>query len=204
MSQRPISRFPVPEIADAPDDIRCAHAGRAGEIGFRAERVSRARPAAGRVPRLLRLSRRPDGQARQSQQGRARDDRRGDERRQPVPILRRRARGDPAHPGQGSADRRPGRRQLPQSRHHRSAEGDAGLRHESGARGLQPSARPTSKPCGGTASTTRMPGTSPRSPRSSPCRIASPMSAICEPMPSSTCSAEPRSKGSQSESDDRP
>ena len=58
------------------------------------------------------------------------DDRRRDQRRQPLPLLRRRARRDPAHLREEPARRRPGRGQLPQGRHHAAPEGDARLRDE--------------------------------------------------------------------------
>ena len=94
----PISRFPVPDLANMPEDIRNRILAVQEKAGFVPERLSRARAPAGRVPRLLRLSRRADGEAGRTHQGRARDDRRRDLEREPVPVLRRRPRGDPAHP----------------------------------------------------------------------------------------------------------
>ena len=84
----------------------------AGEVGLRAERVPRARPPARRVPGVLRVPRRADGQARRADQGRARDDRRRHVGDEPLPLLRRGARRDPAHPRQEPADRRPARDEL--------------------------------------------------------------------------------------------
>ena len=124
----PISRFPVPKLAEMPEDIR-ARIARCRRRPASCPNVFLAlRAPAGRVPRLHRLSRRADGQGRRPHQGRARDDRGRDQRRQRLPLLRRRPRRDPAGPRQEPADRRPGRGQLPQGRHHAAAAGDARLR----------------------------------------------------------------------------
>jgi len=51
-----------------------------------------------------------------------------------LPILRDRARRDPAHPGEESHDRRSDRGELSQGRHHVAAARHARLRHEGRAR----------------------------------------------------------------------
>ena len=63
-------------------------------------------------------------------QGRARDDRGRDVRRQSMPILRRRPWRDPAHPGEESADRRSDRGQLSQGRSCAATQGDARFRRQ--------------------------------------------------------------------------
>ena len=187
MSQRPISRFSVPEIADAPDDIR--------------SRMLAVQEKSGFVPNVfLVLARRPDefraffayhdalmDKPGNLHEGRARDDRRGDERRQPVPILRRRARrailriqADPLIADQIAVNYRKADitdRQKAMLDFAMKAALEALAVGEADFEALRRH-----------GFTTRMPGTSPRSARSSPCPIASPMWAISEPMPNSTCS----------------
>ena len=119
-------------------------------------------------------------------QGRAGDDRRRHQRRQPLPVLRRRARRDPAHLREEPARRRPGRGQLPQGRHHAAPEGDARLRDEGRAATRARSATPTSRRCARTASATRTPGTSPPSRPSSACRTGWPTRPRCGRTTSST------------------
>ena len=97
----------------------------------------RGRRAPGR-----RHRRRPDDHPRPRGQGRAHQGRGGEMivigrglRGQPVPVLRRRPRLDPARPRPEPADRRSGRGQLPQGGHHAAAAGHARLRHEGRAAG---------------------------------------------------------------------
>ena len=104
------------------------HSGGAAEGRLRAECLRGARPPTARVPRVLRLSRRADAARLGAHQGRARDDRRRDGRRQRVPLLLRRPRRHPARLREEPARRRPGRRQLPEGRHHAAPAGDARLR----------------------------------------------------------------------------
>ena len=75
MTQPAPKRFPAPAIDTLPDDIRARMLGGAGESRLRAERVPGAGASAGGVPRVLRVSRRADGEGRRPDQGRARDDR---------------------------------------------------------------------------------------------------------------------------------
>ena len=56
VTKPPISRFPTPELADLPQDIRERIEAVQEKSGLRSQRVSGARATAGRVPRLLRLS----------------------------------------------------------------------------------------------------------------------------------------------------
>ncbi len=146
MTQPIAKRFPTPSHRQAAGRYPHPHPRGAGEIRLRPERLPDAGLSARRVPRLLCLSRRADGQGRRPDQGRARDDRGGDDQRQPVPLLRHRARRDPAHPRQESADRRPDRDQLPQGRHHAAPARDARLRDEGerrGAHGFRRTISPT-------------------------------------------------------------
>jgi hypothetical protein len=93
----PISRFPVPHLADMPEDIcnRILTVQEKSGCIPNVFLVLAHRP--GRVPGLLRLPRRADGEVGKPDQGRARDDRCRDLKRKPVPILRHRPRGDPAY-----------------------------------------------------------------------------------------------------------
>ena len=88
----PISRFPVPHLADMPEDICNRILTVQEKSGFipNVFLVLVHRP--GRVPGLLRLPRRADGEVGKPDQGRARDDRCRDLKRKPVPILRHRPR----------------------------------------------------------------------------------------------------------------
>ena len=116
MTKPPISRFATRKLADLPQDIR--------------ERIAAVQEKSGFVPNVfLALARRPDEfraffayhdalmeKPSGLTQGRARDDRGRDLRRQQMPVLRRRPRRDPAHPRQESADRRSSRGQPSQGR----------------------------------------------------------------------------------------
>jgi hypothetical protein len=131
MSTAPISRYPVPELADLPDDLRT--------------RILEVQAKAGFVPNVfLALAHRPaewrafmayhdallvkdTGSA---DQGRARDDHRRHLGGQPVPVLRGGARRHPARVREEAADRRPAGHQLPQGRHHAAPARDARLRDE--------------------------------------------------------------------------
>ena len=97
------------------------HAGGAGKGRLHPEHLPAARPPPGRVPRLPRLPRRADGQARGADRRRARNDRGRHQQRQPVPVLRGGARRDPPHPRQGPDGLRAGRRQLAQGRQRHAA-----------------------------------------------------------------------------------
>src|SRR5262245_22593600 len=102
--------------------------GSAGQGRLRAQRVPRPRASPRRVSRVLRVPRRADAQGRRAIEGRARDDRRRDQRRQRLPVLRGRPRRDPPDLRQEPADRRPGRGQLPQGRRDAAPPRDARLR----------------------------------------------------------------------------
>ena len=118
----PFSRVPIPAVGDLPDDVRA--------------RIVAVQEKAGFIPNVfLALAHRPDEfraffayhdalmlKDRRPHQGRARDDRRRHVRRERLPLLRRRARRDPAHLREESARRRPGRDQLSQGRHHAAAD----------------------------------------------------------------------------------
>ena len=94
----PISRYPISAFDDLPDDIRA--------------RILKVQEKSGFVPNVfLALAYQPDEfrpffayhDALMDKDGgllesRARDDRRRHQRREPVPLLRRGARRDPAHP----------------------------------------------------------------------------------------------------------
>ncbi len=128
MSAKPISRFSVPDLVDAPEDIR--------------ERIVQVQEKSGFVPNVFFvLARRPDEfraffayhdalmeKPRRPQQGRARDDRGGDLGGQPVPLLRRRPRRHPAHSRQEPAGRRSDCDQLSQGGHLGQTQGDARFR----------------------------------------------------------------------------
>ena len=130
MTAAPVSRYPVPSLSEMPDDIRA--------------RIEKVQEKSGFIPNVfLMLAYRPDEFRAFMAYHDALMDKPGGltkaERemivvaisaRQPVPVLRRRPWRDPAHPRQEPADRRPGRRQLPQGRHHAEAAGHARLRHE--------------------------------------------------------------------------
>ncbi len=106
------------------------HSRRSGKVRLHSERLPRPVAPTRRVPRFLRLPRCIDGKARQSDQGRARDDRRRHQQPQPVPILRGGARRHPAHPREKSIHRRSSRQQLPEGRSDRPSEGDDRLRYQ--------------------------------------------------------------------------
>ena len=178
--------FPTPAIDKLAGRYPHPHPRGAGKIRLRAERVPDAGLPARRVSRVLCLSRRADGEGRRPDQGRARDDRGGDLQRQPVPVLRHRARRDPAHPRQEPADRRPDRHQLPQGRHHAAPAGDARFRDEGERRGAQDLRSGFCRRSPATASATTTSGTSPRSRRSSRCRTGWPTSPRCARTTSST------------------
>ena len=159
----PISRYPVPELNDLPADMRARILEVQDKAGF-VPNVFLAlahRPAELRAflayhdALLLKEDSVPD-------QGRARDDHRRHLGRQPLPVLRGRARRDPARLREEAADRRPGGGQPPQGRHHAAPEGDARLRAQGHAVRRTRSATPTSTRCARTASTTKTSGTSPR------------------------------------------
>src|SRR5713226_4258825 len=109
----------------------------AGEIRLRSERVPDAGLSPRRISGVLRLSRCPDGEGWRPDQSRTRDDRGGDLKRQPMPLLRHCARRDPAHSGEESASSRPDRGQLPQGGYHAAPARHARLRDESERRGAQ-------------------------------------------------------------------
>ncbi len=111
-----------------------------------------------RIPRLRCRSRCADRQARAPDQGRTRDDRRGELGAEPVPASRRRAGRDPAVPRDGPADCRPGGGQPPQGPPLRPTDGDAGRRGPG-----QPAGAVRGLP-------RKTPVTSPPSRPSSPCR----------------------------------
>ena len=160
----PISRYPVPELKDLPDDLRA--------------RILEVQEKAGFVPNVfLALAHRPAEwrafmayhdalllkDTRRADQGRARDDHRRHLGRQPLPVLRGGARRDPAHLREEAAGRRPGGGEPPQGRHHAAPARDARLRDEGLRARRTRSTRPTSRRCARTASTTRTSGTSPPS-----------------------------------------
>jgi uncharacterized peroxidase-related enzyme len=60
MSSAPISRYPVPELADLPEDLRLRILAVQEKAGF-VPNVFLTRAPPRRVPRLLRLPRRADG-----------------------------------------------------------------------------------------------------------------------------------------------
>jgi hypothetical protein len=126
-------RFPTPAIDKLPDDIRTI---RCRKIGLRANVFLTLAYRPDEFA-LLCLSRRADGKGRRPDQGRARDDRGGDLERQPVPLLRDRARRHPAHPRQEPADRGSDRRQLSQGGYHATPARHARLRDEGEHRGQQ-------------------------------------------------------------------
>ena len=186
MTQPLAKRFPTPAIDKLPEDIRT--------------RILAVQEKSGFVPNVfLTLAHRPDefraffayhDALMEKDSGLTKAEREmivvATISRQPVPLLRDRARRDPAHPGQESADRRPDRGQLPQGRHHAAPARHARLRDEG-----EP-ARPTrfrrrilpQSPA--TASPTTTSGTSPRSRPSLRCRTGWPTSPRCARTTSST------------------
>ena len=117
MSTPAVSRFPVPKLAELPEDIR--------------SRIDTVQEKAGFVPNVfIVLAHRPDefraffayhdalmlreGRPHEGGEG---DDRGGDLERQPVPVLHRRPRRDPARVLEAAAARGPGGGQLPEGGH---------------------------------------------------------------------------------------
>ena len=125
-----ISRYPIPELSDLPDDIR--------------EMIEQVQEKSGFIPNiflglahrpdefrlLLRLPRRDSRAEGEPHEGRQGDDRGGDERREQLPVLRGGTRCDPPHPREGSAHRRSGGRELSQRRPRTAAASDSRLRAE--------------------------------------------------------------------------
>jgi alkylhydroperoxidase family enzyme len=132
---KPVSRYPGSDIASMPPDMRERILAVQEKAGLRSERFPRARAPSAEWRAFFAyhdaLMEKEGGLTK----GRARDDRGRDLGREPVRVLRRGARGDPADPREESARGGPGGGQLPQGRHHAEAEGDARFRDEGLARG---------------------------------------------------------------------
>ena len=188
MSAPAISRFPVPSLER--DARRYPHENSrgAGKIRLRAERVPGAGAPARRIPRLLCLPRRADGEGRRTHQGRARDDRGRDLGLNQCQycvvahgaILRIRAKNplvaDQVAINYRKADITPRQKAMLDFAVKVSGSAHTGHRTRISPR------------CAATASATRTSGTSPRSQRSSRCRTAWRMSPTCGRTTSSTCS----------------
>ena len=186
MTQPVAKRFPTPAIDSLPDDIRT--------------RLNAVQEKSGFVPNVfLTLAWRPDefraffayhDALMERDSGLTKAEREmivvATSQRQPMPLLRDRARRHPAHPGEEPADRGPDRRQLPQGRYHAAPARHARLRDEGRAPRRTRFRRPISRPAPATAFPTTTSGTSRRSRRSSRCRTAWPTSPPCARTTSST------------------